>query len=129
MIEQLQWDKCMKSALMIYQDQITLLGGIPEKIESRNDIMRTMFEKITLTYFSYSIKETQNPLNKDLIIHNVIDFMIKTESFTYLFTTIFEACGNFQLTDIFIEQLEEYVENGSIKWTTEEVLKQIVEHY
>jgi hypothetical protein len=55
--------------------------------------------------------------------------MIKTESFTYLFTTIFEACVNFQLTDIFMEQLEEYVENGSIKWTTEEVLNKIVAYY
>lgn len=52
------WEKCLKSALMIYKDKITLLGGIPERIESRNEAMQNLFQKITLTYLSYSLKNS-----------------------------------------------------------------------
>jgi hypothetical protein len=53
MIEEYQWDKCMRCALMIYEGKITLLGRIPERLEERNLKMKNIFEKVALTYLSY----------------------------------------------------------------------------
>jgi hypothetical protein len=52
--------------------------------------MKNMFEKVALTYLSYELKNNENKKKKySIIIHNVIDFMVKTQTFVYLFTTIY----------------------------------------
>lgn len=44
---------------MIYNDKITLLADIPENVEERNDRMKVMFEKIALSYLTYSLKNSE----------------------------------------------------------------------
>ena len=91
--------------------------------------MQTLFQKITITYLSYSLKNTNNPLEYGQIVKNVIDFMIRTECFTYLFSTLYEAIKGSGLEELFFVELEEYVESGSIKWMTDEILDKVVKHY
>lgn len=62
-------------------------------------------------------------------MRNVIDFMIRTECFTYLFTTLYEAIKGSGLDDLFFMELQEYVESGSIKWMTDEILDKVVKYY
>ena len=55
--------------------------------------------------------------------------MVRTESFLYLFTTIFQAVQSHNLTQTFLQELEQYIESGSIACMTEEVLFLIIKHY
>lgn len=45
--------------------------------------------------------------------------MIRTECFTYLFTTLYQAIKGAGLEECFFRELEEYVESGSVKWMTD----------
>lgn len=121
MAEELEWEKCMKSALLIYLGNITLLSGISENIERRNQNMKSFFEKITLTYLSYELKKSDRTMWPN-IVRRAIDFMVRTESFIYLFTTIFSAVQSYKIVKVFMRELEEYIESGQIKCMTEEVL-------
>lgn len=40
--------------------------------------MQHTFEKITLTYLSYSLKNSENPLEYSEFISRAIDFMVRT---------------------------------------------------
>ena len=62
-------------------------------------------------------------------IHRAIDFMVRTESFSYLFTTIFQALQSYKAVGMFMKELEEYIESGCIKCMTEEILHLTVDHY
>lgn len=69
----------MKLGLMIYNDKITKLAEINEIIEKRNEEMRNFFEKIAITYLSFTLK--QEDTDKLTIIHvidEVTDFLIRT---------------------------------------------------
>lgn len=55
--------------------------------------------------------------------------MIRTECFTYLFTTLYQAIRGAGLEECFFGELEEYVESGSVKWMTDEILDKVVKYY
>lgn len=56
-----------------------------------------MFEKITLSYLSYSLKNIENLFYRKKILKNAIDFLVRTESFNYLFTTVFQVAKGYGL--------------------------------
>lgn len=80
--------------------------------------MKSFFQKMTLTYLSYSFRNESGGKRED-IVRRAIDFMVRTDSFLYLFTTIFEAIKSYSLTGVFFVELEQYVESGHIKCMTE----------
>lgn len=55
--------------------------------------------------------------------------MIRTECYGYLFTTLYEAVKGYGLEEMFLEELEEYIESGSVRWMSDEVLMKVVKHY
>ena len=66
----------MKCALMIYFGKIKKLAGINENIELRNEEMKSLFQKLTLTFIAFEIKnEIKSPKE---ILQKSIDFMVRT---------------------------------------------------
>ena len=72
--------------------------------------MKQFFEKITLTFISYGLKNETT--NKSEIIELCLYFLIRTKSWQYLFTTIYQAIKAFGLLEIFLEKIDNHIIQG-----------------
>lgn len=122
-----KWQQAMICALLIYQGRLRLLAGINENVEQRKLEMKDFFEKITMTYLSFELKQ-EHPDSK-VIVRRAVMFMLATENYEHLFTTIFDALCALQLRDVFFEVLEEAILQKKVRLVPADALVECIKVY
>lgn len=122
-----KWEEAMVYALQIYKGKLKKLAGINENLETRKAEMMNFFEKITITFLTFELK--REPSTHRETLRRAINFMLDTENYDHLFTTVSEAIGSLGFKDLFFEVLEEPIMHGKVKVLPVEALIECIKVY
>jgi len=90
--------------------------------------MKDFFEKITMTYLSFELKNNYRGDSKP-VLRRAVMFMLDTENYEHLFTTVYEAVCSMQCRELFFEVLEEAILLRKVKLMPVDALVECIKVY
>jgi len=133
LVKKAAWLDAMALCVQIFNGENNALAEIPNHPEERRKALRTYAVTITKKYLDSVEEENKNaPMNLKswaITIDTIIDFLIATDNYEYLFSNIPAALETFNIKELFLEAIEPFILKGRVKSLTNDAFKEVVRFF
>ena len=128
-----EWLTAMSTCASLFKGENNRFSEVPNNVTEKKNILKNYAVELTKK-FIMSLEEQNRHESMNLkawstTVDTVIDFLISTENFEYLFTAIPEALDIFNIKELFLDSIEPFILRGRVKSLPNEAFKEIVRFF